>query len=189
MGTALFKLESFAAIGAGSPAPAYTHDELQQAFADGLAEGQVRAEDADLRSLCAGLDQLRQTLTDDETRRATIRDEAVAALTPILSQILDCLAPAAQSQRLEQALVNELARLAQMAQPLRASITCGPRLHALVQRCITASGISGIEMVETDTDRINLSVQGGQIEFSPMDVRHSIAGLISELQDGDAWTR
>ena len=85
-------------------------------------------------TLNAGLDRLARALADDEARRADLRREAVEALAPILTQILDCLAPAAQSRRLEEALTEELLRLSRAAPPLRASIACGPSLRAMSPR-------------------------------------------------------
>lgn len=191
MTLAAFKLESFgAAVTAQGTALTFSREALDQAFADGLAEGMARQQDEQARTLNAGLDRLARALADDEARRAELRREAVEALTPILTQILDCLAPAAESRRLEAALSAELLRLSQMTSPLRASIACGPSLRAMVDRCLGDCGLEGIEVTTAEPDRISLSLQGGRIELDPARVAGDIRALLTEINGNEAssWT-
>jgi hypothetical protein len=192
---AVFKLESFsAAVAAQGAALTFSREALDQAFADGLAEGMARQGDEQARTLNAGLDRLARALADDEARRVDLRREAVEALAPILTQILDCLAPAAQSRRLEEALTEELLRLSRAAPPLRASIACGPSLRAMVDRCLADCGLGGIEVTATESDRISLSLQGGRIELEPARLAADIRALLTEINEakpeGDetSWT-
>lgn len=190
MTLAMFKLESFSAANAArTPEPLYDQGAVDEAFARGLTEGLARKDDEQLRTLGAGLERLARALADDAMRRAALRDEAVSALAPILEAILDNLMPASESRRIETALRDELGRLAQMAQPLRAKIACGSRLRAMVERCLAEQGLEAIEITEGDSDRISLSLQGGRIEFSPEQVALDIRALISELKEDDTtWT-
>ncbi|WP_347137957.1 hypothetical protein [Paracoccus sp. SSK6] len=200
MTLAVLKLESFSAAVAAQGAPlTFTREALDQAFADGLAEGIARQADEQARTLSAGLDRLARALADDEVRRAGLRREAVDALAPILSQILDCLAPAAESRRLEAALTEELLRLSRSAPPLRARIACGPSLRALVDRCLAETGLEGIDVSECEGERISLALQGGRIDLEPASVAQGIRSLIAEIngsasngpnpnEDGTSWT-
>ncbi len=190
MSLAVFKLESFgAAVAAQGGSLTFGREALDQAFADGLAEGMARQQDEQARTLTAGLERLSRALADDEARRAELRREAVAALAPILAQILDCLAPAAQSRRLEAALTEELLRLSRAAPPLRASIACGPSLRAMVERCLADCGLEGIEVTASDAERISLSLQGGRIELDPARVAQDIRALITEINGNEtSWT-
>lgn len=188
MTLALYKLESFS--GAGKRAePMFGKDQIDQAFANGLSEGLARKDDEQLRHLAAGLERLSRALAEDDARRAALRDDAVAALAPILDAIIDNLAPAAESHRLEAALRGELARLAQLSTPLRARIACCHRLRGMVERCLAETGLDAIELTEAETDRISLSLQGGRIEISPDQIAQDIRALISELKkDDSSWT-
>ncbi|MDP5308575.1 hypothetical protein [Paracoccus spongiarum] len=183
MTLAHFKLESFSAASAGMAEMIFGKAELDQAYADGLAEGLTRREDEQLRNLGAGLERLAQALADDEARRIALRDEAARALAPILDAILDSIAPAADSLRLQGALRDELTRLARLGTPLRARIACGPRLRGLVERCLEEAGLAGIELSEAEADKICLSLQGGRIEISPAQIAQDIRALISELKE------
>ncbi|WP_235754959.1 hypothetical protein [Paracoccus salsus] len=187
----MFKLESFtSALARHGAQVTYYEGDLQQAYADGVAEGQARSEDEQMRNLKAGLTRLASALSDDAQRRDALRQEAVAALSPIIDAIIEGLAPAAESQRLEEALRGELVRLAQMATPLRASIACSDRLQALVERCLAESGIKGIDLTISDSDKISLSLQGGRIEFAPDKTAQDIRALIAELKEEDKpWTQ
>lgn len=190
MSLAIFKLESFTTAQAGHGALSnITPDVVDLAYADGLAEGLARKQDAELRSLKAGLDSLAKTLGAEEARRIELRQEAVDALAPILEQILDCVLPAAESRRLEAALAAELHRLSRSATPLHARITCNPRLRDLVERCLAASGIETIELVETDANCIGLTLQGGRIELSSEKTAADIRALVQEIRkDASQWT-
>lgn len=187
MSLAVFKLESFGAPAQG--ALTFGRDAVDQAFADGLAEGMARQQDEQVRTLNAGLDRLARALADDAARRTELRREAVEALAPILAQILDCLAPAGESRRLEAALTEELLRLSRSAPPLRASITCGPSLRAMVDRCLAECGLEGIEVTAGEAERISLSLQGGRIELDPAGVTQDIRRLVAEINgDETSWT-
>lgn len=190
MTLAVFKLESFgAAVAAQGAALTFSREALDQAFADGLAEGMARQQDEQARTLNAGLDRLARALTNDEARRAELRREAVEALAPILAQILDCLVPATESRRLEAALTEELLRLSRAAPPLRASIACGASLRAMVERCLADCGLAGIELTTAESDRISLSLQGGRIELDPARVSEDIRALLTEINgDETSWT-
>ncbi|MTE00016.1 hypothetical protein GIY56_06935 [Paracoccus sp. YIM 132242] len=195
MSLAVLKLESFStAVAAQGAALTFSREVLDQAFADGLAEGMARQQDEQVRTLNAGLDRLARALADDEARRAALRREAVEALAPILAQILDCLAPAAESRRLEAALTAELLRLSRMAPPLRASIACGASLRGMVERCLAECGLEGIDVTESEAERIALSLQGGRIELEPARVAEGIRALIAEIngprsnEDETSWT-
>ncbi|WP_374301479.1 hypothetical protein [Paracoccus sp. (in: a-proteobacteria)] len=190
MSLAVFKLESFsAAVMAPDADLAFSREDLDRAFADGLAEGVARQEDDQVRTLNAALDRLARALADDEARRAELRAEAVAALAPVLTQILDCLAPATESRRLEAALTAELVRLSRTAPPLRATIACGPGLRAMVDRCLAECGLEGIAVSDCEAERISLSLQGGRIDLEPASVAQGIRALIAEINGSEtSWT-
>lgn len=190
MSLAMFKLESFStALTNRGAVVTFTQEELDQAYADGVADARAQAEDAELRALGAGLDRLAASLAADEARRRALRQEAVEALFPILSQILDLMVPPLASHRLEEALRAELTRLAQHSQPLSARIACSERLRALVERCLTESGLAGIEIDTAPADRIVVTLQGGRIELAPDTIAENIRTLLEEInEDQNQWT-
>ncbi len=190
MSVAMFKLESFSSALAGQAAqPGFDKLALERAYADGLAEGLARQADEQIRALTAGLDRICAALNDDQDRRIQLRQEAVAALAPVLEQILDCLAPAAPSRRLEEALHQQLLRLSQDARPLSMHIACGPALREMVERCLAGLGLHEVELVATADDRISLALDGGRIELSPERTAAEIRALISEIKgDNTSWT-
>lgn len=191
MNLASFKLESFSR----SDRPveiaevSFCRDDLDQAYTDGYAEGKAQAHDAQLQELDACLSALSMTLTEDEARRAALRREAVAALSPVLMQILDLMAPPGESRRLEDALNAELLRLAGRAGPLKARIACGPGLRAMVARCVEAHGLTNLEIAEIPAAKVSISLEGGRIELAPETVAQDIAALIADIKEGAGeWT-
>ncbi|MFV0386990.1 hypothetical protein [Paracoccus sp. (in: a-proteobacteria)] len=189
MTTAVIKLESFTAAANSAATPMFSQSQLDQARDEGIAAGMARQENDQVGNLRAGLDRLTAALSDDETRRAALRAEAVASLTPILSEMLDALTPSTVSQRLERELLNTLRGLAAETTPLRARIAFSPALRGMVERCIAESGAMGIELDDTGTERVSLSLRGGRIEFSQDRIAGQIRALIAEIKDEDrTWT-
>ncbi|CAM3436393.1 hypothetical protein PANO111632_18915 [Paracoccus nototheniae] len=187
MTLAMFKLESFSAPPPGRVVEVtYSRDDLDQAFAQGQSLARAEAEDAGLRALGEGLDRLAESLSDDEARRHQLRQEAVAALAPILHQILDLMAPSRSSHRLEEALLTELEILAQRSAPLSARIACSDRLRPMVDYCLIKSGLAGILIDEISQDCVTLTLQGGRIDFVPDDIARDIRALMAEINQEDS---
>lgn len=190
MSLAMFRLESFssAVVDRGAEIT-FSRQDLDQAYADGFAEAHAQSRDEELRALGDSLDRLAASLADDDGRRNRMRQEAVEALAPILTQILDVMAPPLASRRLEEALRAELDRLAQRSSTLTARITCSDRLRPLVERCLEHGGIAGIEIDAAPADRIIVSVAGGRIELAPEDIAIQIRALVNEIkEDCASWT-
>ncbi|RNF32915.1 hypothetical protein [Paracoccus methylarcula] len=192
MASPAIKLESFDRA-RQSPAPptiTYSRDDLERARAEGVSEGRAQREAEEIGQLRTSLEFLARTLSDEEERREKLRAEAVAALFPLISGIVDAFARStAASQRLEQALTAELDRLARASPPVRAHISCGEKLRDLVDGCISQSGMTGIELTTTESDRVSLSIEGGGIEFSQEKIARQIRELIDEItEDMAAWT-
>ncbi|SIT01787.1 hypothetical protein [Paracoccus saliphilus] len=189
MANAAIKLESFSPARQCPAAVTYSQDELDRAWADGRAEGRAQRESEEIEQLRSALDLLARALSDDDERRIKLRNEAVAALFPLIPEIVDALAPSVASQRLERALTGELERLARATPPVRAHISCSEKLREMVENCIGQSGMTGIEAEVTDCDRISLSLSGGSIEFSQQKIARQIRELIDEIkEDMAAWT-
>ena len=189
MSLALFKLESFSNAVAARVEVTYTQADLDQAFADGVAQASAQAQDDQLRALSASLEQVAAGLAADETRRRQMRQEAVDALAPILHQVLDLMAPPLSSRRLEGALQAELTHLAQRATPVGLRIACNDRLADMVRRCLAQAGLEGIEIAPVPQDLITVSLQGGHIDFTPDSIAGDIRALIAEItQEDSTWT-
>lgn len=186
----MFKLESFSnAVAARGAEVTFTQADLDQAYADGMTQARAAAEDTQTRILTDGLDRLAASLAADEQRRRQLRHEVVEALTPILHQVLDLMAPPLSSRRLEDALRTEMLHLAQRAAPLNARITCGAALRDMVQRCLTDAGLGGMEIATCPDNRITVTLQGGHIDFAPDSIADDIRSLIVEIQQEDGtWT-
>ncbi|MDO5704163.1 MAG: hypothetical protein Q4G49_03700 [Paracoccus sp. (in: a-proteobacteria)] len=185
MSQPVIKLESFSpAANMARVAASAARAALDDAYARGMADGRAARQESETVALTAALRELSQQITGDEVRRTALRHEAVAALSPILTAMLDAVAPLGTAQRLEQDLVTELSRLAQQVSPMICHITCAPALRALVERCASEAGLTGIEITEQPLGRsVKLNITGGHIEFSHDQVVQSVRRLIAEIQE------
>lgn len=190
MAATALKLESFLTAEAQTtPELLYTREDLEQARSKAFEEGKHHAHQDEVSQLCAGLERLAQSLEDNLKLRNKIRGETVDAIRPLLSGIVETLAPLNASPHIAMALMAELTRLAKDAQPTGMRIACNARLGELVTQCMAKAGLSGIEMDNTEADHISLSFSGGEIEFSNEKIAQDIKEMIAEiLENPDAWT-
>lgn len=185
MTAAIFKLESFDRPLMANPAPGETfdRDDLDQAFADGFSAGKAETDQIQLERLETAMSRLSGLLTDDEARRASLRSEAVSALSPILSHIVDLMAPKAHSRRLEEALVAEIARIAGRSVPLKARIICPPVLLDMVRTCRDAAANPSVEVDCREGADLAVVLEGGRIEICPDRIAAEVAALIAEINE------
>ena len=180
MSGSVIKLESFAST---TPSAAiFTVAALEEAYREGYADGRADDRGQDMKALVLQIKALTDGMTDDSTRRAALRDEAVQTLSPILDQMIDALAPSTESARLERALTMELAQLAQRSTPLTCRIECGAADLPMVERCVAESGATGIQIDAKGAAGIRVELQGGRIEFDPGRLAADIRALIAEIQ-------
>lgn len=184
----VIKLESFTTPVPESETPVGTffQKDIDQARAEGIAEGLLQSEDKSAATLCEALESLGKVLEISEEQRSVIHKEAVSALIPVLSEIVDALAPALVSQRLERILKAELTRIAHLAEPMRVRLSCSKSLHEIVKIWIAETGISEIELDTNPTEGITLSHTGGNINFSQDKITTEIRRLIDEIKEEPA---
>lgn len=184
MSSTAIKLEAFIpAKLQPAPEPTFTLDDLNRARAEGYANGDEQARNGDIHQLCAGLERLSQSLADAQSLRHQILTEMSTAFIPLMSGIVDALAPLHASQRIERALSAELTRLTDDENPISARIACNDRLRGMVERCIADADIAGIALDDTVSDCISLSFTGGHIEFSNEKIISEIKNIINELSE------
>ena len=165
------------------PEPTFTQEDLDRARSEGYAAGLEQGRLEDVSQLCTGLEHIGRTLADDVRSRGDIRRETMTAVIPLLTGIVDALAPLNTSPRIGQALIAELAKLAERAPPVSVRIACSDQLRPLVEECIARSDIVGVELEETASDRISLSFTGGHIEICNEKIAMEIKKLITEIEE------
>lgn len=181
----VIKLESFTAL-PDEPeivVGRYFQEDLEQARAEGFAEGFAQQKDETAVTLCEALGSLGKALEINEEQREMLYKEAVSSMTPIVSEIVDALSPASTSLRLERSLTEELTRLANLAEPVCVRISCDEQLRETVEDCVAKSGISEIELEAASADGITLSHTGGNIKFSQEKITQEIRKLIDEIKE------
>lgn len=181
MTQAIVKLRSFAATGLA--AARFSRQAIEQAYAEGYEDGQTDAISDERSKLSREIAALSDLLTQEQARRHQLHQQAVAALAPILSEIVDCLAGSGLPQQLEAQLQGELSRLASQARPIQCKIICPETARPMVMQCIDAVGASGIAVETAPGDVISLKLIGGHIEFDKQAAIRSIRGLIDELTE------
>lgn len=172
-----------------APEPTFTFDDLNRARAEGFNDAQEQIRTDDIHRLCTELKRLSQSLADEQNLHHQIRTEMTSAFIPLMSEIVDALAPLHASQRIGRALADELARLTDDGNPIAARISCNGRLRGLVEECIAEADVTGIAVDDTASDCISLHFALGHIEFSNEKIVREIKEIIDELsEDPQSWT-
>lgn len=185
MSLPVIKLESFAPASSMSRvAVAAARAALDEAYERGIADGRIAQRDGETIALTAAMAELAKQLAADELRRNELRQEAVKALAPLLSAVLDAVAPLGTAARLERDLADELARLARQIPPTSCQIACSAEMRPLVERCAAAADLPAVGIVEQPLGQtVRLSLQGGHVEFSQDQIVQSLRRLIAEIQE------
>ncbi|MDO5632027.1 MAG: hypothetical protein Q4G22_09325 [Paracoccus sp. (in: a-proteobacteria)] len=185
MSLSVLKLESFTPVGSMSRvAAAAARAALDEAYQRGVVDGRSAQHNSETAALTAALQEMAQQIAADETRRTELRREAVAALAPILSAMLDAIVPIGTARRLEQDLVGELTRLARQTPPVVCQVACSSEMRPMVERCAADAGMTAIDIIEQPLGQsLHLNLSGGHIEFSQDQVVQSVRRLIAEIQE------
>lgn len=186
MAHAAVKLESFTPCVIAEPSAAFTQDDLDRAREEGLAEGAASARDEQVRELLAAMRQLCAEYSDSAERTQKIYLETIESLQPVLAEIVEALAPTSCSSRLETALMETFEKLGQSETPGGVRITCGSKLKDIVDRCLSDSGLSAVEVEYDDSREVSLSLSGGRIEFSQDRITREFRKLIEEITENSA---
>lgn len=185
MRTAALRLDSFsrAASRAGHAiAPAEIEDAFQRGHEKGLHEGRERSLDDLTRQLGA----LREEIAGAAQRDHARRQEALASLAPVLSAIVDILAPRTAAGRLRDALAAELARLVEHPPAGRVLLRCPEDLRPDVEDCVAQSGLAAvIEPSLSGGCGVELVASRGTIVFDPMRVADELKSIVNDIMTED----
>ena len=181
---AILQLERFDRQACMIP-PAPAPEDIEAAFARGLAAGRAEAEQAGTDRLSAALAELSAQLADAAERDRQGAHRATAALQPLFAALLEGVMPRLAQARLEAALLTELTRLAAAVSPLRAVIRCGPDLAPFLTACIAREGLDEIEIDATAPDGTAAAeILGGRITWDVATVTRQLCELVDDIMEG-----
>lgn len=185
MRPAALRLDSFsAALGRSAPllTPVDIEDAYQRGHEKGLADGREHSLDA----LCQALQQCRQDLADSRQHETRLRHDILAGLVPVLDAIVDQLAPRAQVDRLRDALVAEMRRMAEHAPEQQITLRCPADLHPELADCLDLVALPArIEDARPDQPLVELVAAQGSIVFDPAQIAAGLKSLIDEIKTED----
>lgn len=183
MSQVAFKLESFS----DAPPPPCAMVEAQAveiAYREGLTEGRAAGFSAELRSLTDAITAVEAELSDSEQIRAAAYAEALAALAPLLHEIVTALADQASSAMLEAALIREVQCIVADAPGTGWHILCPPGMEQVIRRCANAAGADMPDIRATPgIADAQIVMDQGRIVISKSQVATRFRDLISELQE------
>lgn len=181
---AVLQLERFDREARIAPPP-LGPDDLDAAFARGVALGRAEAAQAVTDRLTDALTQLSAGLAAAADRDRAGAGLATKALRPLFSALLDGVMPRIAQARLEAALLAELTQLAAAVTPLRATIRCGPDLAPFLTACIGRTGLDAVEIDATAPEgTAEADILGGQITWDLATVTRQLCELVDDIMEG-----
>lgn len=178
-----FRLESFSEP-LSHPPQLVDRERLDDAYRQGVIDGRTMARDEDMQSLIAELAQLQQGLSDRAAIEAQAIRQTTADLIPVLTEIVSCLGDSESSAGLQASLQQELLRLAGDGTAPGWSITCPPRMEALIRDCVRAANLPDADIrVDPQAVQVEIVMEDGRSAFSNDRIVQHFSGLIAELQE------
>lgn len=160
-------------------------DDLDAAYARGLAAGLEQAQRLVSERLTVALEDLSAHLTAAAERERDGAARATEALRPLFSALLDGVMPRIAQARLEAALLTELGQLAEAVSPLRATIRCGPDLAPFLTACVARTGLDAIEIDATAPEgTAEAEILGGRISWDVATVTRQLCELVDDIMEG-----
>ncbi|WP_347267349.1 hypothetical protein [Paracoccus sp. (in: a-proteobacteria)] len=187
---AALRLESFATSHPDAAALALSAA-LDEAYRRGHAEGLRDGRDDGREALVQALERLCGDLEAAEINAIGQRQAVLAAVAPILAQIVDALAPTAAVERLCQALTHELAQLARQVPARSLTISCQPALRPEIEACLARAGLAGVRLQEVAPGQAMAELNCGRtrIRFDPAGIVAEMKSILASITaEEHAWT-
>ena len=164
----------------------YNQREYDAARLAGYDEGVAAGRGAGTQDLVAAIQRLAHSLGEDEMRLRAIRHNTVAAMAPILIEMLDAVASRGTAKRLEDTLLSEMRRLADAPTPPSCHVRCHASLRPMVEAAARAAGLTCLNLTECAAEETpSMTLNGGRIEFSQHSAAERIRRLIAETQEDE----
>ena len=181
---ALLQLERFDRVSVEIPPAVFMQADLEAAFERGVIEGERRESARNAGALCAAMAGLSERLDAEQAARAAAGRAEVMAIAPLIDALLDGIIPAIARARLQAALLEELQKLSAAVPPLVARIRCGPDLGAFAVGCLSATGLTGIEIDPTGPEgTAEAELLGGRVTWDVALVAADLRRLVEELTE------
>lgn len=179
---AVLQLERFDRAAAEAPPAIFAQADLDAAFERGQAEGRQQARARQMSELRDTLAGLSRQLEAEHAARVAMGAAGVRAIAPLVEALLDGIIPAVAKARLQAALLEELLKLASDIAPPVVRIRCGPDLAAFIEACLSAAGLTGIEVDRSGPEGVaEADLLGSRITWDIMEIAASLRELVNEL--------
>lgn len=160
--------------------PALTRDDLQNARAEGFAQGHQAALEGLHGQVVDQLGAISDQLADTQTAIAQTRVDLIRSLAPLLNAIIDQCVSSHMADRLAQVLTAELSQLARQTSPGGLTIRCDPETARWLD---AAGGNDLIEVTPSDSLMAEICLPGGRVSFDTAAVIESMKTLVATLTE------
>lgn len=160
---------------------------VEEAFHRGHELGLNDGREASLDALTAALRDLQQQNLAASHLAADAQREVTRMLAPVLSAIIDTLAPHASAERLQNALMQELMRMGEAALPRQLRIRCTPDLRPDVELCLAQLGSaeSQIEEITGEEPSVELIADKATVRFEPQLAIAELKSIVNDIMTED----
>lgn len=187
MKSAAIRLDSFSTQLTASDSSRALSNDLDAAFHRGYEQGLNEGRENSLDALTAALTDLQRHVSTSNEGMVTARREVIADIAPVLSAMIDILAAHSHKDRLCEALMSELRRTEETAQPRKLQIRCAPDLRPDIELCLTKTGHADVRIEETGDEAPQVELIAGKatISFDPQRVVAELQAIIDDILTED----
>lgn len=187
MRSAAIRLDSFSTQLAQTDKGQSLDASMDQAFHRGYEQGLNDGRELSLDALTAALRELQQQSLASRHLTTDAQRQMAQTLAPVLSAIIDILAPRACAERLHSALMAELLQLAETALPRKLRIRCTPDLRPDVELCLARleNSAAQIEEITQEEPSVELIADKAAIRFDPQRMVSELQFIINDIMTED----
>lgn len=187
MKSAAIRLDSFSEQLTQPKGPQTFDAAVEEAFHRGHEQGLNDGREVSLDALTAALRDLQQQSLATRHLTTDAQREMAKTLAPVLSAIIDILAPHASAERLQNALMAELLRIGDAAMPRKLRIRCTPDLRPDVELCLARldSFDAQIEEISHDEPSVELVADKATVRFEPQQAMTELQSIINDIMTED----
>lgn len=179
--SAALRLESFSGAAPPVTLPTFVQDDLDAAYAEGLAAGEAKREKSDLTELCVELSRLSASIQAEASRQLDRHKNAIEIFSPVLHEVLALIADASFATKIEKALCRELRRHSDANALPTCVISCTSEREEMIRACVDDAYGGPVQIVGDRSAGIEISFDDSRISLDHRVLAENLAAIMNEM--------
>lgn len=178
---AAVRLESFSGAAPPVTLPTFVQDDLDAAYAEGLAVGAAKRKKSDIVDLCTELSRLSASIQTEASRQLDRYNDAIEIFSPVLHEILALITDASFATKIEKALCSELKRHSDANALPTFLIGCTSEQEGMIRACVEDVYTGPVQISGTRSAGIKISFDESRISLDHGILAENLSAIMKEM--------